>query len=120
MDGSVCDGAPANCDAIAESHLRLRKSEEGHTTPRRVTCVGRIAFSRGGAKSGRENASALWAEAMGKAEKGWLCSPAELAVSGKPGGTPSRCYNIAFRFGAEQAAKLRACDDMKRIPENQA
>ena len=47
-------------------------------------------------------------------------SPVELAPSGKPEGFPPNGFNIAFRFGAEQASKLRACDDLRHGLTNEA
>ena len=60
-----------------------------------------------------KNASLMWPDALEQVEKGWLRQPVELAHSGQPDVFPRRGSNIAFRFGAEQAAKLRACDDLK-------
>ena len=55
---------------------------------------------------------------MGQRSKGRLTAPAPLADSGRPADLPSGGYNIAFRFGVEQAGKLRACDDLQHILAN--
>ena len=57
---------------------------------------------------------------MEHVEKGWLGTPVELDDSGRPAGFRPRGYNVAARFGAEQAAKVRACDDLKRFLANSA
>ena len=65
------------------------------------------------AKSGWENAESLWKEATGQKSKGWMPDPIPLTASGRPIDQPTGGYNIVFRFGVEQAEKLRACDDLK-------
>ena len=50
---------------------------------------------------------------MAKQPKGWISDPVPLTASGRPIGPPGGNYNIVSRFGAEQADKLRACDDLK-------
>ena len=62
----------------------------------------------------------LWGESTAQVKKGWLNSPVELEEGGRPKGFRTGKYNIAFRFGAEQAAKLRACDDLRRSLANSA
>ena len=47
-------------------------------------------------------------------------SPFLLGESGRPKDIHSDGFNIAFRFGAEQADKLRACDDLRRSLTNSA
>ena len=44
----------------------------------------------------------------------------ELRDDGRPAGLPIGQYNISFRFGVEQAAKLRACDDLRHSLTNSA
>ena len=41
-----------------------------------------------------------------------------LGSAGTPRNFPSSWYNIAFRFGLKQDAKLRACDDLKHSLTN--
>ena len=50
---------------------------------------------------------------------GWK-SPPPLDASGRPADLPAGGQNIAFRFGVEQADKLRACDDLNHILTNAA
>lgn len=71
-------------------------------------------------KSGWKNAEALWKEAMEQHSMGWLAAPVPLNDSGRPTDQPSGNYNIVFRFGVEQADKLRACDDLKHGLTNKA
>ena len=56
---------------------------------------------------------------MAQVEKGWMCAPAELAISGTPEGHAPGGYNAAFRLVVGQASKLRACDDPKQCLANQ-
>ena len=77
-------------------------------------------FSERSATSGMKTADQLRGEAIGKVEKGWLRPPATLGAAGFPDGFRPVGYNIAFRLGAEQAAKLRARDDLKHILANSA
>ena len=77
-------------------------------------------FRERAAKSGHKNASQLWEEANQLVTKGWLNPPVELREDGRPAGLPAGQYNIAFRFGVEQAAKLRACDDLRHSLTNSA
>ena len=62
----------------------------------------------------------LWEEALSQVKKGWLKPPVELGHEGRPHGFPAGQCNIAFRFGVEQAAKLRACDDLRHSLTNSA
>ena len=57
---------------------------------------------------------------MEQREKGWLSAPSPLAQSGRPADLPAGGYNIAFRFGVDQAGKLRACDDLELSLTNAA
>ena len=77
-------------------------------------------FRERAAKSGWGNAEALWKEAAEQQPKGWLSAPVPLTASGRPIGQPKGGYNIVFRFGAEQADKLRACGDLKHGLANKA
>ena len=63
---------------------------------------------------GTSCAMTLWGVVMGQVEKGWMSNC--IAIDAKTGkimltGGP---YNIAFRFGARQMGRLRACDVLKR------
>ena len=77
-------------------------------------------FRERAAKSGHKNSSQLWEEAQQQVKKGWLNPPVELKEDGRPAGIRPGQYNIAFRFGVEQAAKLRACDDLRHSMTNSA
>ena len=55
---------------------------------------------------------------MTQVEKGWLSPPVQHKADGRPCEWRLRGYNIAFRFGVEQAEKLRACGDLKHILSN--
>ena len=72
-------------------------------------------FRERAAKTGTKNAPTLRREDIRKVEKGWLCPPVELESAGCPAGFRPGCFKIAFRFGVEQAAKLRPCGDLKHI-----
>ena len=56
---------------------------------------------------------------MDQHAKGWLGAPVELKASGRPADLRSGGCDIVFRLGAEQAEKLRACDDLKHGLTNQ-
>ena len=71
-------------------------------------------------KAGHKNAPQLWEEASAHVKKGWLNPPVELADDGCPKGFRTGQYNMAFRFGAEQADKLRACGDFRHSLTNSA
>ena len=59
-------------------------------------------------------------EALQKVGKGWLLPPTPLDLDGRPFTWRSSQFNISFRFGVEQADKLRACDDLKHSLTNLA
>ena len=88
--------------------------------PALLFSMGEARFRERAPRAGSKNAPQLWDETMGKVKKGWLCPPLSLADSGCPDGFSPGRYNIAFRFGVEQAAKLRACDDLRRSLSNSA
>ena len=69
-------------------------------------------------ESGFLNAETLWNEAMGQVKKGWLAEPLPISPNGTVATYDNGPVNIAFRFGAEQADKLRACDDLKHNDVN--
>ena len=52
--------------------------------------------------------------------QGWLEAPIPLNSEGRPTTWRPQRFNIAFRFGVEQAEKLRACDDLRRSLTNLA
>ena len=77
-------------------------------------------FRERAAKSGHKNAQVLWDEAMAQVKSGWLMPPPQLHPGGRPFAWKSSRFNICFRFGVEQADKLRACDDLKHSMTNLA
>ena len=72
------------------------------------------------ARSGYKNAPALWDEAISQHNLGWLSPPIPLNADGRPTTWHSPHHNVAFRFGVEQAEKLRACDDLRHSLTNLA
>lgn len=59
-------------------------------------------------------------EAVQHVRKGWLAPPVPLHTDGRPAQWKLKQSNIAFRFGVEQADKLRAFDDLKHSLTNLA
>ena len=92
----------------------LKKPEETALRPALLFHADEARFRERAIMSGMKNASLLWSDAPDQVEMGRLRPLLELAPSGQPDDFPRRGFNIAFRFGAEQAAKLRACDDLNR------
>ena len=68
--------------------------------------------------SGFLNAETLWNEAMDQVKKGWLAEPLPISPDGTVATYDRGPINIAFRFGVDQADKLRACDDLKHNEVN--
>ena len=68
--------------------------------------------------SGFLNADTLWKEALEQVQKGWLADPLPISPDGTVATYENGPVNIAFRFGVEQADKLRACDDLKHNEVN--
>ena len=62
---------------------------------------------------GALNAQTLWPEACEKETKGWLGIPLPIDRAGIVKTYENKPVLAAFRFGVEQMAKLRACDDLK-------
>ena len=52
--------------------------------------------------------------------KGWASPPFQLQSDGRPYSWQLKGFNIAFRYGVEQAEKLQACDDLKHAMANLA
>ena len=96
------------------------KPGETEADPAVLFNTAEARFRERASKAGRENSDLLWTEALEQVEKGWPRQPLELAESGFPPGFPPRGYNVAFRFGAEQGANVRACDDLKHSLTNSA
>ena len=64
------------------------------------------------AESGHKHADALWDEALGQCQKGWLSPPVPRDSDGRPVGFSGPANN-AFLFPAIQVGKIRACGDLK-------
>ena len=77
-------------------------------------------FQERAKKSGFENAPLLRGEAIEQSNKGWLLPPFHLTAASSSFKLTRPELNIAFRFGAEQGAKLRACDDLRHAGTNLA
>ena len=77
-------------------------------------------FSDRARKSGFKNAARLWEEAQSQQKEGWLSEAFPLSFDGQPFILRNPNLNIAFRFGVEQADKLRACDDLRHSMTNLA
>ena len=56
----------------------------------------------------------------GATGKGWLTPPFPLTLDSSPFILRGESLNVAFRFGVEQADKLRACDDLRHSLANLA
>ena len=63
--------------------------------------------------SGHLHAETLWNEAMDQVKLGWLGEPVPIDRKGNVATFGDKRVNVAFRFGVDQADKLRACDDLK-------
>ena len=62
----------------------------------------------------------LWAESLEQHQKGWLTAPSPITSSDKPFILLGEKMDVASRFGAEQADKLRDCDDLRYSMTNLA
>ena len=77
-------------------------------------------FSDRSRKSGRKNAQKLWEEALSQQKEGWLTTHFPLSTENEPFVLKGPKINVSFRFGVEQGAKLRACDDLRHSVTNLA
>ena len=74
-----------------------------------------------GKKPDEAHRAKLWEEAMTQTEKGWLSGPHRYSKKGRLRvGQQKMSVNPAYRFGVQQAEKLRAVDDLKRSRTNEA
>ena len=64
------------------------------------------------------NTEALWKEVLDQVDRGWLAPPLPIDVEGSGATYAHGSVNIAFRFGVDQADKLRACDDLEHNEVN--
>ena len=118
--GPVLGGISHYRRPVSNSGFSLKEAEGAPPTERTSFRNGICAFPGAAPKSGWGNAADLRKDAMGQHSKGWLEYPVPLADSGRPADLPSGGYNIAFRFGAERAGKLRACDDLMNSLTNKS
>ena len=116
--GQFAVGFPTTGGLSQKQGFPAQDSERA--APAKVIALEEVRSRERAPKSGWENAADLWEEALGQRPKGRLADPLPLADSGRPDDLPSGGYNIAFRFGVEQAGKLRACDDLKSGVTNKA
>ena len=77
-------------------------------------------FEERARKSGVGNEQPLRREANEQAQKGEASPPFPLTLDESPPKLARHLMNIASRFGAEQGAKLRACDDLRHAKTNLA
>ena len=70
-------------------------------------------FKTGAMHSGHLHAKELWDEACEQVKLGWLGEPLPIDTSGNIFTYGKGSTNVAFRFGVDQADKLRAGDDLK-------
>ena len=82
------------------------------------TCKSRFLARSSQAVS--KKAQCLWDEALGQVKRGWVTTPEPLSPEGRFIARPHEECNIAFRFGAQQAGKLRGCDDLRDSLTNTA
>ena len=68
--------------------------------------------------SGAIHANELWNEAMGQIKLGWLDNPLRIDHAGNVATYEKGTTIVEFRFGADQADKLRAFDDLRRNTVN--
>lgn len=72
------------------------------------------------AHPGSKDSLQLWGEAAQQVRKGWITPPVPLHADGRQAQWWVKQFNIAFRFGVDQADKLRTCDDLRRSVANLA
>ena len=118
--GQFATGFPIDGE-LSQKEVFAKTASEGELPdPVLIFRTAEARFRERATKSGMENAGPLCEGALEQVGKGWLCAPVELAPSGQPEGFPKYGFNVTFRFGVEQAAKLRACDDLKHGLTNTA
>ena len=118
--GQFAVGSPIAGD-LSQKATSPAKTPKGSLLPRnRMFTSAEARFRERAPESGWRNAESLRKEAIEQQEKGMLTHPSLLSASGRPADRQSGGFNIAFRFGVEQADKLSACDDLKRSLTNQA
>lgn len=112
------NGSPIT-GSLSQQHLSPPSEKEVMRTPRAEMYTSESArFRKRASRCGTTDAQALWGEALAQCGKVRLSDPIPLAVDGKPTTRKSDRPNVAFRFGVAQAAKIRACDDLKHSLTN--
>ena len=120
MARSVSFGFPIT-GVLSQKHtFELAKPDRDLLTRSELYRSAAHRFRDRAARSGFKNCAALWDEAMSQHSQGRLEAPIPLNSDGRPTTWRSQRFNIAFRFGVEQAEKLRACDDLRHILTNLA
>ena len=90
------------------------------TDPTTLFATSAERFATRSKRSVSRHTAALWEEAMAQVRDGWLSEPQPLNADGRFAARPEEECNIAFRFGVEQADKLRGCDDLRDSLTNTA
>lgn len=90
------------------------------TDPRTLFATNKIRFRARAPKAVSKHALTLWGESMEQVREGWLSAPEPLSPDGLFAHKPEEDCNIAFRFGVEQAGKLRGCGDLRDSLTNTA
>ena len=88
--------------------------------PSRIAASSAQRFQERAPRSGLKNAQLLWGEALLQVKSEWPAPPFPLSRESAPYTLLYPTLNIAFRFGAQQADKLRACDDLRYAMTNLA
>ena len=105
---------------VAEQSFAASSSSGVTIEPGKLLDTDAARFRERSAKSGMRDTPHLWGEATEQVENGWPRHPVTLGAAGRPDGLRPKGYNVDFRLGVEQAAKLRARDDLKRSLANSA
>ena len=108
---------PLGQDGVYESS---KKAIQPPIEPPQLFSDAEARFRERPSSSGKTNALELWGEASAQVARGWLNRPILLNAAGRFDAAPLSAINPAFRFGAEQLDKLRACGDLKRARTNAA
>ena len=79
----------------------------------RVASENAKRFHERSAKSGFKHVQLIWKETMAQQRHGWLSGAFPLSSIAQHFTFVGAKLNVASRFGAQQAEKLRACDDLR-------
>ena len=75
----------------------------------RIALANAERFHERSAKSGFKHAQLLWKEAKEQQRQGWLSEASPPSSIAQPFTLVDTKPNVAFRLGAQQAEKIRAC-----------